>query len=166
VELDTVSEIRIYSQYNLVKEGIDCVTKPEIGVMVELPSAVMMIEELAEEADFLSIGTNDLVQYLLGIDRNNDQIADLYIPNHPSILRALRHVSEAAEKYNCPLAVCGNAAADPDLLEYFIGLGITTFSVHHSMIQFIRREISEMNYSHARYFAKKSLSARTVKASC
>nr|MDA3941782.1 phosphoenolpyruvate--protein phosphotransferase [Spirochaetia bacterium] len=148
---------------DLFKEGIDCVTKPEIGVMVELPSAVMMIEELAEEADFLSIGTNDLVQYLLGIDRNNDQIADLYIPNHPSILRALRHVSEAAEKYNCPLAVCGNAAADPDLLEYFIGLGITTFSVHHSMIQFIRREISEMNYSHARYFAKKSLSARTVK---
>ncbi|MCK5154070.1 MAG: phosphoenolpyruvate--protein phosphotransferase, partial [Spirochaetales bacterium] len=147
----------------LAAEGIECVKNPEIGVMIELPSAVMMVEELAEEADFLSIGTNDLVQYLLGIDRNNDQIADLYIPHHPSVLRALRRISEAADKFNCPLSVCGNAAADPDMLEYFIGLGISTFSTNHSMIQFIRRQINEMNYSHARYFAKKSLSARTVK---
>ena len=147
---------------DLVSEGIECADKPEIGVMIELPSAVMMVEELAEEADFLSIGTNDLVQYILGIDRNNEQISDLYIPHHPSVLRALSLISEAAAKYNCPLSVCGNAAADPDMLEYFIGLGISTFSTSHNMIQFIRRQINEMNYSHAKYFTKKCLSARTV----
>ncbi|RLD32908.1 MAG: phosphoenolpyruvate--protein phosphotransferase [Bacteroidetes bacterium] len=157
------AEIVKSSVNDLIDEGIECITNPEIGVMIELPSAVMMVDELAEEADFLSIGTNDLVQYLLGVDRNNDQIADLYIPHHPSVLRALRRVSDAADKHNCPLSVCGNAAADPDMLEYFIGLGITTFSTNHSMIQFIRRQISEINYSHARYFAKKSLNARTVK---
>lgn len=157
------AEIVKSSVNDLIDEGIECVANPEIGVMIELPSAVMMVDELAEEADFLSIGTNDLVQYMLGVDRNNDQIADLYIPHHPAVLRALRSVSEAADKHNCPLSVCGNAAADPDMLEYFIGLGITTFSTNHSMIQFIRRQISEMNYSHAKYFAKKSLNARTVK---
>jgi len=148
---------------DLIDEGIECATQPEIGVMIELPSAVMLIDELAEEADFLSIGTNDLVQYILGIDRNNEQISDLYIPHHPSVLRAVSKISEAAVKHNCPLSVCGNAAADPDMLEYFVGLGISTFSTNHSMIQFMRRQINEMNYSHAKYFAKKSLSARTVK---
>ena len=148
---------------DLINEGIECMDKPEIGVMIELPSAVMMVNELAEEADFLSIGTNDLVQYILGVDRNNDQIADLYIPQHPSVLRALNKISKAAEKYKCPLSVCGNAAADPDMLEYFIGLGISTFSTNHSMIQFIRRQISEINYSHAKYFTKKCLDAKTVK---
>ena len=147
----------------LIDEGIACVHKPEIGAMIELPSAVMMVDELAEEADFLSIGTNDLVQYLLGIDRNNDQIADLYIPNHPSVLRAMSRISQAADKHDCPLSVCGNAAADPDMLEFFIGLGITTFSINHGMIQFMRRQISEISYGHAKYFVKKSLSSRTVK---
>lgn len=148
---------------DLKNESIECVENPEIGVMIELPSAVMMVEELADEADFLSIGTNDLVQYILGIDRNNDHISDLYIPQHPSVLRAVSRISEAAKKHNCPLSVCGNAAADPDMLEYFIGLGINTFSTSHSMIQFMRRQINGMNYSHAKYFTKKSLSARTVK---
>ncbi len=147
----------------LHNEGIDSVTNPQIGVMIELPSAVMMVDELAEEADFLSIGTNDLVQYLLGIDRNNENIADLYSPQHPSVLRAIKEISNAAEKHKCPLSVCGNAAADPDMLEYFIGAGITSFSINHRMIQFVRRQISEMNYSHAKYFAKKSLTMRAVK---
>jgi phosphotransferase system, enzyme I, PtsP len=147
---------------DLNNEEINCVQEPEIGAMIELPSAVMVVEELAEEADFLSIGTNDLVQYLLGVDRNNDQIADLYIPHHPSVLRAIAKINDAAEKFNCPLSVCGNAAADPDMLEYFIGLGISTFSTSHNMIQFIRRQINGMNYSHSKYFAKKSLCARTV----
>ena len=147
----------------MIDEGIDCTANPEIGAMIELPSAVMMADELADEADFLSIGTNDLVQYLLGIDRNNENITDLYIPQHPAVLRALKTINDAAEKHACPLSVCGNAAADPDMLEYFIGLGVSSFSINHSMIQFIRRQINETDYSHAKYFAKKSLTARTVK---
>ncbi|MCK5199250.1 MAG: hypothetical protein KAR21_12910, partial [Spirochaetales bacterium] len=110
-----------------------------------------------------SIGTNDLVQYLLGIDRSNENIADLYTPQHPSVLRAIKKINDAAEKHDCPLSVCGNVATDPDMLEYFIGLGISSFSTSHNMIQFIRRQICEMDYSHAKYFAKKSLTTRTVK---
>jgi len=70
---------------------------------------------------------------------------------------------ESAEKYDCPLSICGNAAADPDMLEFFIGLGISSFSTSHSMIQFMRRQISEIDFSHAKYFTKKSLTTRTVK---
>jgi phosphotransferase system, enzyme I, PtsP len=148
---------------DLINEDINCNHNPEIGAMIELPSAVLMVEELAEEADFLSIGTNDLVQYILGVDRNNDQIEDLYLPHHPSILRGLKMISDASDKFNCPLSVCGNAAADPDMLEYFIGLGIKSFSIVPNMIQFVRRQINEMNYSHAKYFSKKALDAKTVK---
>ncbi len=148
---------------DMIGEGIDCVSDPELGAMIELPSAVMMVDELAEEADFLSIGTNDLVQYLLGIDRSNENIAELYTPQHPSVLRAIKKINDAAERHDCPLSVCGNVATDPDMLEYFIGLGIDSFSTSHNMIQFIRRQISEMDYSHAKYFAKKSLTTRTVK---
>ncbi len=144
-------------------EGAEHTEKYELGAMIELPSAVLMVDELAEEADFLSIGTNDLVQYLLGIDRDNDDIADLYVSHHPAVLRALQKISNAAEKYNCPLSVCGNAAADPDMLEFFIGMGISTFSINHSMIQFMRRQICEMDYRDAQLFAEKSLGTRTVK---
>lgn len=147
----------------LSEEGVDCVSDPEIGAMIELPSAVLMVDELAEEADFLSIGTNDLVQYILGIDRNNENIADLYTPQHPSVLRAIKKIAVAAEKYDCPLSVCGSVATDPDMLEFFIGLGISSFSTTHSMIQFMRRQISEIEFSHAKYFAKKCLGTRTVK---
>ncbi len=159
---EAVSIVKIVVE-DLTEEGIDCVVAPNIGALIELPSAVLMVEELAQEADFLSIGTNDLVQYLLGIDRNNENIADLYITQHPAVLRALRKINDAAEKHDCPLSVCGNAAADPDMLEYFIGLGISSFSINHSMIQFMRRQISEMDFSHAKYFAKKCLTTRTVK---
>ncbi|MCF6335431.1 MAG: phosphoenolpyruvate--protein phosphotransferase [Spirochaetales bacterium] len=147
----------------LKAEGMYCAENPAIGAMIELPSAVMMVDELAEEADFLSIGTNDLVQYMLGIDRDNDDIADLYIANHPAVLRALKKISIAADKYDCPLSVCGNASADPDMLEFFIGLGISTFSINHSMIQFVRRQICEIDYSKAKFFSGKSLRTRTVK---
>ena len=131
--------------------------------MIELPSAVLMVDELAEEADFLSIGTNDLVQYLLGVDRNNENIADLYAPNHPAVLRAIKKITDASNKHDCPLSVCGNASADPDMLEFFIGLGISSFSINHSMIQFMRRQIGEIDYNHAKYFSKKCIATRTVK---
>ncbi len=147
----------------LDKEGLPFNRTPLIGAMIELPSIVYVIDEITKNADFISIGTNDLTQYILGIDRTNEKVSDLYIPYHPSVLRALAKVAESAVRNNCPVSVCGDTAADPDMLEYFIGLGIYSFSMDPRMIQFARREISRMSMSRARLFAQEVISKGTVK---
>lgn len=156
-------EIVKQSMEELEKEGIPYNSNPKIGAMIELPSIVYMIDEITKTADFISIGTNDLTQYILGIDRTNDRVSDLYIPHHPAVLRALKKVAESAQKNNCPLSVCGDTAVDPDMLEFFIGVGIRTFSVDPRMIQFVRREVSRMNTDKAEKFASAALKRGTVK---
>ena len=102
---------------------------PPIGIMVETPSAVLLADELAEVSDFFSIGTNDLTQYLLAADRGNPHVADLIDPAHPAVLRAVRLVVEAAEGAGIPVAVCGQAAADPRVQRLLLGLGVNELSV-------------------------------------
>ncbi|RKX91259.1 MAG: phosphoenolpyruvate--protein phosphotransferase [Spirochaetes bacterium] len=156
-------EILAQSMEELEKEGIPYNKNPKVGAMIELPSIVYLIDEIAAAADFMSVGTNDLVQYILGIDRTNEKVKDLYIPYHPAVLRALKMVAESAKKNNCPISVCGDTAVDPDLLEFFIGLGIRTFSVEPRMIQFVRREIARMNTENAVRFAEKAVDLGTVR---
>jgi len=97
--------------------------------MVELPSVGFLLEELAEEVDFMSIGTNDLVQYLLGVDRTNTSVAHYYEPFHPAVLRFIARVAEVCQARNLPLSVCGDSAADRHMARFLIGLGIRIFSV-------------------------------------
>jgi phosphotransferase system enzyme I (PtsP) len=108
------------------KEFID---KPPLGVMVELPSLVEIIDEMAQEADFLSIGTNDLVQYMLAVDRTNDRVAQMYLPHHPSVLRALKKIVNAGLKAGKEVSICGDMANDPKYLNLLLGLGIRCFSM-------------------------------------
>ena len=103
---------------------------PRLGVMVELPAAIEMAAELAAEADFLSIGTNDLTMYILAADRNNHRVAPLYRSIHPATLRAVKRVTQAAHAAQCEVSVCGDSASDPILAMYYLGLGITTLSVN------------------------------------
>ena len=84
----------------LKNEGIPYNNNPKVGAMIELPSIVYMIDEITQSADFISIGTNDLTQYILGIDRTNEKVSDLYIPHHPAVLRALKTVAESAIENN------------------------------------------------------------------
>ncbi len=156
-------EILLEAIEELENEGIEYNSNPKIGAMIELPSIVYMIDEITNDADFISIGTNDLTQYILGIDRTNEKVSDLYIPHHPSVLRALNRVAESALRNKCPISVCGDTAADPDMLEFFIGLGIKTFSVDPRMIQFVRREISRMDSRQAKIFAEEVIKMGTVK---
>jgi len=156
-------EILLQVMQELGKEGIPYNSKPKIGAMIELPSIVYMIDEITKIADFISIGTNDLTQYILGIDRTNDKVSDLYIPHHPSVLRAISKVAESALSNKCPISVCGDTAADPDMLEFFIGLGIRSFSVDPQIIQFVRREIMQMSRGDAKDFVTQALSKDTVK---
>ncbi len=102
---------------------------PPMGIMVELPSMVEIIDEMAQEADFFSIGTNDLVQYMLAVDRTNDRVASMYLPHHPSVLRALKKIVDAGLKHGKEVSICGDMANDPKYLSLLLGLGIRCFSM-------------------------------------
>jgi phosphoenolpyruvate-protein phosphotransferase (PTS system enzyme I) len=130
---------------DLTLAGFEIDTKIPIGVMIEVPAAVMMIDQLVEEADFLSLGTNDLIQYLLAVDRSNKQVAYLYQPLHPAVLRALSMVADAAIAGKKPIEVCGEMAANPIYAAVLLGLGITQFSMTPAAVPLIKDAIKVIN---------------------
>jgi len=115
--------------HQLTTEHKEFIHNPPLGIMVELPSMVEIIEEMAQEADFFSIGTNDLIQYMLAVDRTNDRVAQMYLPHHPSVLRALKKIVDAGLKYGKEVSICGDMANDPKYLSLLLGLGIRCFSM-------------------------------------
>ncbi len=134
----------------LEQEGTPHNARPELGLMVELPSAIEMIDELAQEADFISIGTNDLIQYLLAVDRTNEQISDLYVPYHPAVLRALNKTIDASVRAGIDVSVCGDAATNPHMIVFFLGCGLRTFSVDARHIPRIQQVIKQTHLEEAR----------------
>jgi phosphotransferase system enzyme I (PtsI) len=112
-----------------------------VGVMIEVPAAAMMADVLAREADFLSVGTNDLIQYLLAVDRTNENVAHLYQPLHPAILRTMAHLVRAAETAGVPLELCGEMAGDPIQAVALVGLGIRRLSLVPASIPLIKTAI-------------------------
>jgi phosphotransferase system enzyme I (PtsP) len=133
-----------------------------LGITVELPSAVELIDEMAREADFLSIGTNDLVQYLLAVDRTNPEMQDLYRSHHPAVLRAIERIVRAAQKHETPLSVCGEAAADTSMLPFLIGLGIRELSLDPRHIPRIQSFIETLDAEDARDNARQLLRASRI----
>ncbi len=125
----------------LLKEGIKTAVKIPIGCMIEVPSTAIMCDALADEVDFVSIGTNDLVQYVLAADRSNTHTADLYFSTHPSILRLIRMVVASANRARKPVILCGESAADPTMIPLLIGLGIREFSVAARHIPLVKHTI-------------------------
>ena len=115
--------------HQLKTEHKELIQNPPLGIMVELPSIVEIIDEMAQEADFFSIGTNDLVQYMLAVDRTNDRVAQMYLPHHPSVLRVLKKIVDAGLKYSKEVSICGDMANDPKYLGLLLGLGIRCFSM-------------------------------------
>lgn len=116
---------------------------PQQGIMIETPAAVMMSEELAKEVDFFSIGTNDLVQYTLAIDRQNEKLDEFYDPKHPAVLRLIRFVAESGHKYGCMVGICGELGAETDLTEDFLKMGIDELSVSPSFLLKVREKIRQ-----------------------
>ncbi len=112
-----------------------------VGIMIEMPSAAMVADKLAKYVDFMSIGTNDLIQYTLAIDRENDDVAYLYRPLHAAILRLIERVSEAGAAQGIPVSLCGEVAADPRYTWVLVGLGVTELSMHPSAIPVIKNII-------------------------
>lgn len=116
---------------------------PEQGIMIETPAAVMVSEELAREVDFFSIGTNDLTQYTLAVDRQNPKLDIFYDPHHPAVLRMISMVVENAHKAGIWVGICGELGADPELTKEFLAMGVDELSVSPGRILPIRKTILE-----------------------
>lgn len=137
----------------LAGEGVPHNHEPELGAMIELPSAVEVAEELADEADFISIGANDLVQYMLAVDRTNQHISELYVSYHPAVLRALKRIADAGASRQTPVSFCGEMATDRKILPFLVGIGLRRFSVEPRMIPFMQRAIEELDAASCAAFA-------------
>ena len=126
------------------------ITKPKIGVMVEVPSVLLQIDEFAELVDFFSVGSNDLTQYLLAVDRNNPHVANVYSHFHPSVLRALKRLAEDCQRHQKPISVCGEMAGDPLSAILLIAMGFNTLSMSSSNILRVRKAICHTPMSDAK----------------
>jgi phosphotransferase system enzyme I (PtsP) len=113
----------------LDREGVVHHPRPKIGMMVELPSVVDLLEDFAQEADFFSIGTNDLIQFLLAVDRTNQSVADFYLPHHPAVLRTLDRIARTALAHGRGLSICGDMAHETRYIPFLLGIGVRAFSV-------------------------------------
>jgi phosphotransferase system enzyme I (PtsI) len=129
-----------------------------IGMMVEVPSAAILAPAFAKEADFFSIGTNDLVQYTLAVDRTNERVAPLYNPAHPAVTKLIRDVARAARRADIPVSCCGEAAGEPEFAALLLGLGVRTLSVTASDIPPIKRLIRSLSIPQCERLAKKAIS--------
>jgi phosphoenolpyruvate-protein phosphotransferase (PTS system enzyme I) len=117
----------------------------QVGAMIEIPAAALVLPLFINRFDFLSIGTNDLIQYTLAIDRADHAVAHLYDPLHPAILYLLANIIEQAKRANVPIALCGEMAGDPSLTRLLLGMGLTDFSMHFSQLLLVKREILKAN---------------------
>ncbi|MGV6852417.1 MAG: phosphoenolpyruvate--protein phosphotransferase [bacterium] len=132
---------------------------PEIGGMIEVPAAAIIARVFAKHLDFLSIGTNDLIQYTLAVDRQDDQVSHLLDMTHPAILRLLANIIETGQQLNTPVAMCGEMAGDLNMTRLLIGLGLKEFSMHPALITEIRGLVRNTNSERARNYANRILRA-------
>ena len=129
---------------------------PAIGAMIEVPAAVYQIGEIAKRVDFISVGTNDLTQYLLAVDRNNPRVAELYHSFHPSLLKALRIIIDDAKKYHCPVSVCGELAGDPLGAILLVGMGYEFLSMSAANLLRVKAILRQLKLSDMRKFVEQA----------
>jgi phosphoenolpyruvate-protein phosphotransferase len=162
-EVSRSKELLEEARQELRSQGIPFDEHMPVGIMIEVPSAVSLAEELAREVDFFSLGTNDLIQYLLAVDRNNRKVAPLYEPLHPAVLRSIAHVVRAARAEGKWVGICGEMASDPVCCLVLVGLGINELSMESFSVPLIKRLIRSVEYSTAREMAHRVLTMSTVK---
>jgi phosphoenolpyruvate-protein phosphotransferase (PTS system enzyme I) len=157
-ELDRALEQLQICKDELAQENIAHDTSIETGVMIETPAAVMIADALASRVDFFSIGTNDLIQYSLAVDRTNDRIAHLYEPTHPGIVRSIRRVVQEAHEKGLRVTVCGEMAGEPELVPLLLGLGVDALSTSAPLIPTIKFLIRRLKLEEARTLADQTMS--------
>lgn len=129
----------------------------QLGVMMELPSAVEVAEELAREADFLSIGSNDLIQYMLAVDRTNEQVSNFYLAHHPAVLRSIHRIVSAARSKGKDISICGDLAKDPRMLPFLLGVGLRKFSIDIINAPAVQRLVEFCSMADAEHVARNML---------
>jgi len=145
----------------LARRGEDVPSVP-VGVMIEIPAAAYTADLLAREVDFFTIGTNDLIQYCLAVDRGDDRLSGFYAPLHPAILRVIMMVRRAASRRGMPVSLCGEMAADPALLTLLVGLGLRTFSMTPGAIEVAKQTLGDVRAEDLRALARRVLRLATV----
>ena len=162
-ELLKVKEIIEICSRELINTGIAFNADMELGAMIEIPSAVITSDSIAEECDFLSIGTNDLIQYTLAVDRDNQSISDYYKPNHPSVIRSIKLTVDNAHKMGKKVAVCGEMASEKKYVKLLLALGVDELSVSPGRLLIIKKEILDCDIAKMKLKLDKILSCKTSK---
>ena len=161
-ELMTVRKVAQEVRTELAEEGFQLKHVPELGVMVEIPAAAIILDSLLGDIDFVSIGTNDLVQYTLAVDRINQYVSDLYEPFHPAVLRLINLVVQTAHKKGKPVSVCGEMASDPFAIPLLVGLGVDVLSVPAKMYLRAKHSVRAMNFEKFSGLAQSALGMPTA----
>ena len=161
-ELRRARELLAEAQGELFREGLEHNPAAKVGIMVEVPSAVWLAPRLIREVDFFSIGTNDLIQYLLAADRNNPRVAHLYEALHPAVLSAIAEVVNVARAAGKEVCICGEMASDPLATLLLVGMGLDELSLSPLFIPVIRKIVRETNYRTARLIAHDTLEMASV----
>jgi phosphotransferase system enzyme I (PtsI) len=126
----------------------------KIGIMIEVPSAAVMAKEFAQEIDFISIGTNDLIQFLMAVDRGNDLVAELYQEFNPAVIRTIAHIVREAKKAHREVSICGEMAADTLAMPLLVGLGLDSLSMSPATLPYAKRIIRSMSFQKAKELAE------------
>ncbi len=162
-ELRRANEILHEVKQELAREGIPFAAKMEVGAMIEVPSAALVCDLLAPEVDFFSIGTNDLIQYALAVDRVNEKIAYLYEPTHPAILRLIKHIIDVGHAAKIWVGMCGEMAGEPPLSLLLLGMGLDEFSTSPVQLPIVKQVIRSVEHSVAKAVMDDALKLRTAK---
>lgn len=163
-DIHELREVKLFIQEvkeELKKEKIPFKDEILLGCMLEVPSAILICDALASESDFLAIGTNDLVQYTLGIDRSNPAMSDFYFPSHPSVIRMIKMAALEAKRHSKPLSICGEIASNPLYAPLLVGLGVRNFSCAPRFIPLIKRTLRQHTLIDACRLANQVLKLKT-----
>jgi phosphoenolpyruvate-protein kinase (PTS system EI component) len=163
-ELRRLKEIAAVCRKDLAAEGHPIAEDIEIGIMIETPSAVAMAAELARECDFFSIGTNDLTQYMLAVDRTNARVAHLHRCSHPAVLRAIQFTIDAAHEAGIWVGICGEMGGNPTLAVLLVGMGIDEISTNAASIPVVKKAIRTIAYERSKRWAEEVLKLPTADA--
>ena len=162
-ELGRANAVLAECKEELKSKKIAFNTKLQVGTMIEIPSAAATADLLAKDCDFFSIGTNDLIQYLMAIDRVNDRIAHLYEPTHPAVIRTLKHIIDEAHNHKIKVSVCGEMAGDAIYAPLLLGLGVDELSMTPPLIPAVKYLVRSMKLSDAKALAAEALTMGTAK---
>lgn len=156
-ELKSARRLMETARTELLAEGVELPKKVDLGIMIEIPSAAMLLDHLLADADFIAVGTNDLIQYLLAVDRVNEHVANLYDPFHPAVIRMLHQIVDTAHRYGRWVSVCGEMTSDPKVVPLLVGMGVDTLSVPPRMFLRVKQAVISLSAAAAANLVSRAL---------